>query len=497
MSVTTPVARRADDTPGVAISLAPDTVRVDNWPHTRRPLPWLVASFLVMIFLLPFDTILFKVHLPANGTLDRLLLVAMLGILLVKRITPGPHRRRRMSPVEIAVAVFAGVALLSVVVNIGRIYQENQLGFVEKGLGQLFAYVAFFYIATTTVRGAEMEAFGRLIMGLTCVTAIGTLYEARTGYNVFYLWSAKLLGPLGSVAPSPTDIHPAFGRPVIVGPTQHGLALASMLTIALPFAVLPLLEGNRRPRERFAYLFVIGLILAACLSTAEKTAMLAPIAAFAVLVVYKRRLLRWAPLAIIVLIPVVHFAAPGALGGFKALNPLGDSNYSDGRVGDYAAVAPDILSNPILGRGYGSLDPHDWRWYRILDNQYLDELFMVGFVGLLAYLAIVVTAIKTANGVIRAGGVRAPPALAAAAGCAAYGLVSATYDAMGYPQSIYSFLFAAALIAIAAKERAAESRAPAISRATRPFSSRHAGGRNQASAEHAARPRPGAQLARG
>jgi O-antigen ligase len=418
----------------------------------------MIAGFLVMLFLLPFDTIRFKLHLPANLTPDRLLLVLMFGVVFARRISSGSGRRRRMTPIEIAVVTFVGVSLLSVALNIGRIYQDNQLGFVEKGLSQLVAYAAFFFIATATVRVPEMKHFGRLIMGLACLTSIGTIYESRTGYNVFYRWSAKLFAPLGSVAPSPTNIHPAFGRPVIVGPTQHALALASMLSIALPFAVLPLLDGNPPPRQRLKYLLVIGLILAACLATGEKTAMLAPIAAFTLLSVYKRRLLRWAPLAVIALIPVIHFAAPGALGGLKALNPFGNSNYADGRVGDYAAIAPDVLSNPILGRGYGTLDPTNWLWYRILDNQYLDELFMVGFLGLLTYLAIVVTAIKTASRVIRSGGVRAPPALAAAAGCAAYGLVSATYDAMGYPQSTYSFLFAAALIAIAAKGRASESR---------------------------------------
>ena len=92
--------------------------------------------------------------------------------------------------------------------------------------------------------------------------------------------------------------------------------------------------------------------------------------------------------------------------------------------------------------------------YRILDNQYLDTLFVVGVVGLISYLAIVFCAMMTAHGVIKRGGVRAPPALAAAAGCAAFGLVSATYDAAGFPQAVYSFLFAAGLIAVAASKRA-------------------------------------------
>jgi O-antigen ligase len=427
----------------------------DNWPHTKRLLPWMLAGFITMVFVVPFNGIIFKVHLPANATPDRLFLVLMVGVMCFKRMTEGRRRARWLTPVEVAVLIFGGIALLSLVVNIDRIYQQGQLGSVEKALSQLLAYGVFFFVVIATVRPAEMGAYARLIMGLACVTALGTIYEANTGYNVFYIWSSNLLHPLASVAPSPTSIHTHFGNPpTIVGPTQHGLALASMLTMALPFAVLPLLESGRTGGQRVRYLIVIGLILAASLSTTEKTAMLAPIAAFMVLARYKRQLLRLVPIAIIALIPVIHFAAPGALGGLENLIPgANQTDYTDGRAGDYAAVAPDILSHVVIGRGYGTLDPQNWRVYRILDNQYLDEVFGVGMVGLIAYLAIIAGALGTAHAVIKEGGKRAPPTLAAAAGCAAFGLVSATYDAMGYPEAAYSFLFVAGIIAVAAGER--------------------------------------------
>ena len=61
------------------------TTPSDNWPHTRRPLPWLLAGFLAMLFLLPFDSIILKVHMPANATLDRVLLMSMLAVFLASR----------------------------------------------------------------------------------------------------------------------------------------------------------------------------------------------------------------------------------------------------------------------------------------------------------------------------------------------------------------------------------------------------------------------------
>jgi hypothetical protein len=298
-----------------------------------------------------------------------------------------------------------------------------------------------------------MPAFSRLVVALAFLTALGTFYEARTGYNAFYVWSAKVLHPLATVPHAPTEIHPRYGSKTVVGPTQHGLALASMLSVGLPFAVLPLLKA-RTPGRRLSYLLVIGLILAADLTTYRKTASFAPLAAFIVLAAYKREILRWAPIAVIVLVPVIHFASPGALGGVTQIFPSSShGDYTDGRAGDYSAVTPDILNNVILGRGFDTLDTSNFRSYRILDNEYLDILFVVGVVGLLSYLGIVFAALMTAHGVIRRGGERAPPALAAAAGCAAFGILSGTYDAMGFPQAVYSFLFAAGLIAVAASKR--------------------------------------------
>jgi hypothetical protein len=410
-----------------------------------------------MIFLVPFDAIIFKVHMPANATLDRVLLILMIAVFLVSRSVNGPETpRRRLTPVDIAMLVFGGIAVLSIVLNIDRIYQQNELGFVNKQLSQLIAYGAFFFVVVASIRPEEVPALTRLVMVLACVTAVGVIYQSRSGNNLFYTLPGTLLGSLVTVAPPPISTDSA--KVIISGPAQHGLALASMLTIALPFAVLPLLEV-RRPSQRLKYLLIIGLILAADFATKERTSTFAPIVVFIVLAAYKRQILRWAPLAIIVLIPVIHFAAPGALGslGSRVLPTSsggGSADYSNGRAYDYPAVAPDILNNLMIGRGYGTMNTKNWLNYRILDNQYLGTLFEVGVVGLFAYLAIVVFGMMTAHRVIRKGGVRAPPALAASAGIASFGLLSATYDAAAFPQAVYSFLFVAALVAVLASKTA-------------------------------------------
>ncbi len=446
---------------GLPIAQRNSTAGTDDWPHTKRLMPWLIAAFMGMVFLIPIDGIRLKIHLPVDSKPDRFLLGAMLMLFILRALlyTRGPKQARRMTAAGAATLIFVGIALFSILPNVDRIYRLGQLTFDEKALSQLLAYVAFFFIVATQVRRTEIRAYGRLVLGLAVLTALGTLWESRTGYNVFYELSGKLFRSIATVTPSPTVINPSFaeGRKTIVGPTEHGLALASMLTMALPFAVVRMKEV-KTTKARFWCLAAIGLLLSASLATERKTAIIAPVAAFAVLVAYNRRMLRWAPVALILMVPAIHFASPGALGTFDILANSQNSSSTQQRVSDYSGIAPDILSHPIIGRGYGSLDTDNSRWYRILDNEYLGEVFQVGFIGLIGYLAMVLSPLLTAHGVIRRAKGRAPEIVAASAGCAAFAVVSGTFDAMSFPQAPYAFFFVAGLIVAAASSEPRSSR---------------------------------------
>ena len=100
------------------------------------------------------------------------------------------------------------------------------------------------------------------------------------------------------------------------------------------------------------------------------------------------------------------------------------------------------------------------RWYRILDNQYLDVVWETGVIGLAAYGWMLCAPILVARRLSRRAVLNAGTAVAAAAGCAAFVTVSATYDAMAFGQAIYSFLFAAALVAVVAHEEFAPRDVP-------------------------------------
>jgi O-antigen ligase len=172
-----------------------------------------------------------------------------------------------------------------------------------------------------------------------------------------------------------------------------------------------------------------------------------------VLMAYRpRAMLRLAPLAI-VLFGVVHFAAPGALGGVvDQFSPdrVGKVNTTRDRLSDYEAIRPDLASHPLLGRGYES---YDQKKHRILDNQYLTLGIGVGLLGLLSYLAIFGTAFLSAHRVARSGDPdRAPPAMAAAAAIVAALVAGAILDFLALPQLPYLFCFIAAIAVVLARD---------------------------------------------
>jgi O-antigen ligase len=441
----------------------------DDWPHTRRPLPWLLAGFLVMVWIIPFDQIDLRIPTPVDPKFDRFALAAVIGIWLFQAFLPrrGPVTRPGRTAPALAVLAFALIAVASVSINAEQLGYLGELELAQKRLALLFAYVVFFYLVATTIRPSEVHAFGKLLIGLACVTAVGVIYEYRTGYNAFYIWSDTLFGWFANVAPSPTNINPDFTRvtrKTIVGPTQHGLALSTMFAIAMPFVVVRLLQAKTGARK-VLYLLAMGLLIAAALSTARKTAAVAPIAAMVVLVAYRPRLIKWVPLALVLIVPI-HFVAPGALGTLHQFDSsLAGTPSTQGRTTDYAAIKPDVLAHPVIGRGYGTIDINKTDTYRILDNEYLGQLWQVGFVGLAAYLAMIVCALAAAHRVIRGGHpVRAPWTLAAAAGCAAYGVSSATFDTLSFPHAPYMFLFVAGICAAAsaAEPRGAPRRGRAM-----------------------------------
>jgi hypothetical protein len=430
--------------------------REQLWPRTRRPLPWLIAGFLVMIFLVPFESIHFKVSLPIDPDLDRFYIGLMFAVWALTGIFGRDSRFRRLRPRGWAagVAAFGFVAIASIAVNVGRITNLAEWDIAQKRLALLVSLIAVFVIIARSLRVGELRAFAVLIVILGVMTSLGTIYEEKTGENLFYSTATSVFSPVAEVDAAPTEVatDPSLpaGRPLVTGPTKHALSVASILGMAIPFAVV-LAAIAPLPRRRILWGLAACAMFAGALITQRKSGAVVPaVALLALFVMRPRQLIRLAPFGVVAL-AVGLAVSGGSFSSVHLLRSAGPDDSTVGRTSDYSAVVPDLLSNPLLGRGYGTLDPARIDTYRIFDNEYLGEVYQVGALGLAAFILLILTPLILVRTILQSENpLRGPPALAAGAGCLAFGVASCLYDILSFAEAPYFFLFLAGMCICAA-----------------------------------------------
>jgi uncharacterized membrane protein len=429
--------------------------RTADWPRTTRLLPWALFSFVAMLWLVPFDSIKLPVGGPIDATLDRPMLVLLIGLWFLNVEAARSGRKLRLSPTHWAFAIFTAIAAISILLRGESLIRLGEMELAIKQLALLATYGIFFALCASIIRASEVTKLIKAMLILACITALSVVVEYRLGINPFHDW----IGPLfpGYVRPPELGTVDSIGRVQIFGPGVHALVPAVMLSMTLPFAFAWLLKAEDRS-QRLLYGAVVVLLIAGAVATQKKTAMVGPLICVLVLTAYKpRAMVRLAPLAVVLFV-VVHLTAPGALGGVIdqfAPGSVNKVNTTKDRVSDYEAVVPDVVDHPLLGRGYGS---YDQKKHRILDNLYLTLAIGVGLLGLIAYLAIYFTSFRNAHRVARSGDPeRAPPAMAAAAAIVVALISGALLDFLSFPQLPYLFCFIAAIAFVLAQDRTREA----------------------------------------
>jgi hypothetical protein len=429
-----PLDRIGDELPGS-----------DDWPHTTRVMPWALAGFVAMLFLVPFDAISLPVHLPLDSKLDRPYLIAlvMLWFCSLAVVTGAARPRVKVTRVHIAALAFLAVCLLSIVANGPALVNLDELQLTIKKIALLVSYLIFFVIVASGVRPREVPRFAVFMIGLSLITALGAILEYRLRINPFYSWTAHVL-PVEF--PGDMFSRDSLGRLTVYGPTSQPLELATILGMMVPWAFVGALES--KGRKRVLYALAIGLLLAGAMSTVRKTSVMAPAAGILVLIAYRPRAVvrRLVPLGLMLGV-IIHFTSPGAIGSiFDQLNPTNFNSAltTKDRTSDYDAITPDVTSHLLIGRGFQS---YDGKKYRILDNEYLVLILGVGFIGLAAYISIFVATLSAAHPTIRGPDpVRARYALAAAGSVGVMAAATLLFDNLSFPHVPYLFFFIAGLI---------------------------------------------------
>lgn len=424
--------------------------RGGDWPRTTRIVPWLIATFIAMLWLLPFDTISMAVQLPFELKLDRIVLPIIFGAWCLSLAIGGRHKPRiTLTPIHYAVGTYLAVAFLSVLTNVTWLNRELLFQTSIKQLVLVSSYGIFFLIIASTVRPGEVAAFVKYSLALAVICALGALYELHYHENLFYVWAHSLF-PQG-IFDSPLPTGPTvdeLGRQVTLGPTESPLELATMMCTALPLALVGVMQGGSR-RHQVIYLLACALVTAGAFSTYRKSSLIIPAILILLLAVFRpkpaRRLL---PLGLILFV-MVHALAPGVIGSVIAqLEPskFASVGSTAHRTSGYEAVRPLIWSRPAFGLGYGSYNANV---LRILDSQILMSLIETGVVGLLCYLSMMVTTVLTARTIFkRRFDDRAWIALSLGVGAVAFLASSFLYDAMSFPHGPYIFLTFAGLISV-------------------------------------------------
>jgi hypothetical protein len=452
------------DSNGVALSGAPSStdaarrpasVRRDAFPYTRRPLPWVLAAFMAMVFFIPVDGTELKVNIGVDAHPDRFAVI----LLVLAWVWFGGDQRafvrtKRSKLFVMAACVFLVVAVASLMFDAPRIINMGELQLSEKKFALLVSFLVLGWFALSALRFEDLRGFISYLIGLAVLMAIGMLVERHTGYNVFYEWTRTIFKPIATVIPSPTDIHPGLndeeGRAIVVGPTRHGLAATAMLVMIMPFALVRMLDAASR-RSRWLNAFAFMLLIGGAVATDRKTALLVPFAVVVYVAWYRPRLLRLAPIGLVLVVGAIHFAAPGSLGTLLEVNHDVNNTSTLHREHDFTDLRPDVLAHLAFGRGYGAVNTEEPYVFRINDDEYLDELWTVGFVGLFAFIWLILAPVVLARKAIRLRGPTVSSlALAASAGCVAFFVACALFDSWSYSEPSYIFFLLGGLTTIAA-----------------------------------------------
>jgi O-antigen ligase len=239
----------------------------------------------------------------------------------------------------------------------------------------------------------------------------------------------------------------------VSGPSQHPIALGAMLILILPLAVYFARTSSRR------WWFAAVLILVGAMASGSRTAVVVLVVEAIVFLMLKpvetKRL--WP--ALVPAVVVLHFALPGTIRGFHdAFFPKGgliaqqsqlgansDPMLAGGRVRQIKPMLIEASGRPLFGEGVGTrisgFNTPD-RNAPILDNQWLNSVLDVGFLGFAAWVWLFASASRKLIRASReaddeAGDDWLFAALAASVMSLAVGML--TFDAFGFTQVTFLF----------------------------------------------------------
>jgi hypothetical protein len=366
--------------------------------YQRVLLAWetLLGLILLVILFIPIRRYTVGSSLPIELEPYRIVIGLVLACWFCA-LAADPAVRWRKTGLEWPIGALLLVMLLSMMFNIGRVNAASTQ--VVKQFSFFVSYLLLVYFIASVVRSrSKIDAMIQLLVGGMTVVALASLFEWRTGINLFN-WYGRAIPFLHYVD---EGLPPVRGHGVRArGSAQHSIALSAALILMIPLAIY-LYQRYRR----YVWLGCAGILTLGALSTGSRTGttmLIALLVSF--LCIKPRDTVRLLPM-LLPLVLVIQVVMPGTLGTMKSLlNPsyvLKEQSYDKGggagRVADLGPALARWSSEPFLGSGFGTkvanANAAAGSDQQILDDQWLGSLLEMGALGVLSLLWLYSRAIR-------------------------------------------------------------------------------------------------------
>lgn len=441
----------------------------------RAVIGWhrLIALIVLVVMFVPISRYKLPGSLPFDFELYRVV-VAICLLVWIASLLVDSRVRLASTPFDPPLLLILACVLGSEVTNPGRV--GTLASDVVKSLTFFASFVLVYYLTATTIRRfADAEFLLKLLTLSGAAVSFFAIIEQRTHYNVFdHLHSVlPFLTFEGSVS------YLTLGANLrVFGSSQQPIALGAALVVILPFAIYFARVSGRR----WWWMVAVLLLLGTFASGSRTAVVMLTIEGIVFLCLKPAETIKLWP-AVIPALAVVHLALPGTMGSLKdAFFPKGgliaqqsrfaaDYNplLAGGRIRLIKPMLNEASQKPVFGEGYGTritgFDSPD-RNAPILDNQWLNNVLDVGFVGLLAWAWLMVRACRKLFRASRTAKEDRDSWLFAALGAsvASFAVGMLTFDAFSFTQAAFIFWIvlglSAALLKISARPLA--SGAPAL-----------------------------------
>lgn len=390
---------------------------------------------------------------------DRIVLAAFVLRLVLRSGKPGEPAAAayRLTPLHLALGAFLAVGYVDGVVLAPGSIHDNLVVWLT-----LVDDVAVFVVALAVVRTVGVWRLLRTVAVLLgAAVAIGII-ERVVGSG----W-ANYLQEHVPIAYRSTFVFPLATRGNAVrsqGAAEFALEYGWVLTVLVPVIVVAVGAWMRRnaswgPRRLLLVLVPVGMVVAVALS-ASRSAEVALAAGGILLVVLSGapRRLTLAVGSAIVLVALVGLAAPSLVGSpFSAAAHTTSISSRTARLPDLFAL---VVGRPLLGLGYTG-------YSTVLigaDDAYALTYSQLGVLGVLAWVAVLVTALATAGRALRVPRRSVERELAAACiiGILGIAVAAASYDLTFTEQSMWALsILGAVSVVLAERVPARHARSPA------------------------------------